>query len=138
MKHQLLNSLWWPINAINIADNIKLPRYTGVYPWVKVPIGMIIQVFLVTFLLNIVPILYREILSWSLMRVKGSIFLPIHNKKVNQQVCTNNFLSISFSLLNQSINFLRWKTDSSNLKRYQNLPLLCPLFHDLGEILTFV
>ena len=102
-------NLWWPINAINTVDNIKLPCYTGVYPWVKVPIGMIIQVFLVNFLFNIVSILYREILSWSLMRVKGSIFLPIHNKKVNQQVCTNNFLSISFSLLNQSIFFLWWK-----------------------------
>ena len=138
LKHQHLNSLWWPINAINTADNIKLPHYTNVYPWVKVPIGMIIQVFLVTFLLNIVPILYREILSWSLMGVKGSIFLPIHNKKVNQQVCTNNFLSISFSLLNQSIFFCDEKTDSSNSNRYQNLPLSCPLFHDLGGILTSV
>ena len=109
MKHQLLNFLWWPINAINTADNIKLSHYTGVYPWVQAPVGMIIQVFLITFLLNIVPILYREILSWSLMGVKGSICLPIHNKKVNQQVCTNNFLSISFSLLNQSIFFLWWK-----------------------------
>ena len=43
------------------------------------------------------------------MGVKGSIFLPIHNKKVNQHVCTNNFLSISFSLLNQSIYFFAMK-----------------------------
>ena len=128
LKHQHLNSLWWPINAINTADNIKLPHYTNVYPWVKVPIGMIIQVFLVTFLLNIVPILYREILSWSLMGVKGSIFLPIHNKKVNQQVCTSNFRSISFSLLNQSIFFLQWKTWQFKFKQISELTTIVPSF----------
>ena len=128
LKHQHLSSLWWPINAINTVDNIKLPRYTGVYPWVKVSIGMIIQVFLITFLLNIVPILNREILSWSLMGVKGSICLPIHNKKVNQQVCTNNFLSISFSLLNQSINFLRWKNWRFKFKQISELTTIVPSF----------
>ena len=129
MKHQHLNSLWWPINATNTVDNIKLPRYTGVYPWVQVPVGiMIIQVFLITFLLDIVLILYREILSWSLMGVKGSIFLPIHNKKVNQQVCTSNFRSISFSLLNQSIFFLQWKTWQFKFKQISELTTIVPSF----------
>ena len=28
LKHQLLNSLWWPIHVINTDDNTKLPCYT--------------------------------------------------------------------------------------------------------------
>ena len=121
-------NLWWPINAINTVDNIKLPCYTGVYPWVKVPIGMIIQVFLVNFLFNIVSILYREILSWSLMRVKGSIFLPIHNKKVSQQVCTNNFLSISFFSFKSKYIFLWWKNWQFKFKQISELTTIVPSF----------